>query len=331
MSSLTKRQKEIAMIVIAVIVLLGSAAYSYFSLYAPAKEARLQSEQLLSSEKEVLMSLQAQQKSAPPTEKISTSDLQQKVSVDPLTDLILLQVEQAELISDTLVTSVNFAEAPVALAQPVEGLENVQEVLTTIEFNAADYKNITTFIKEIEAMERIMVVDSIDFSANPEVTKEDQEGEPLTVSVSFSAFYRPDLIKLEESLPKVDSPAPAKKSNPLPKNDGTDLLDTDSASSETSEQAVETTSSPASQTPADINADSEETIEEVSRVEPGKNAEVAGAQSEKVHQIEDGDTLSEISVEYFGDASKVAELQEANGMDDTLIFTGNSLIIPALT
>lgn len=322
MSNMTKRQKEMVLVVLAVVVLLGSAAFSYFSLYAPAKEARLQSEQLLSSEKEVLMSLQAQQKSAPPTEKISTSELQQKVSVEPLTDLILLQVEQAELLSDILVTSVNFAEAPVMLAQPVEGLENVQEVLTTIEFDAADYKNITTFIKEIETMERIMIVDSIDFASNPEVTKEDQEGEPLTVTVSFSAFYRPDLIKLEDTLPKVDSPAPAKKSNPLPKNDGTDLIETDSASSGASEESAES-ASPVSE------ADSQKT-EEISIVEPAEDAKVAGVQSDEVHQVEAGDTLSGISLEYFGDANQVAELQEANGLDSTLIFTGATLIIPQL-
>ncbi|MDN3438191.1 pilus assembly protein PilO [Planococcus sp. APC 3900] len=255
MSSLSKRQKEIAMLVLAVLLLIGSAAYSYFSLYVPTRDARLQSEQLLTSENEVLMSLQAQQEAAPPAEKISTRELQHKVTIEPLTDLILLQVEQAELLSETLVTSVNFAEAPLTLLQPVEGMENVQEVITTVEFNATDYKSIITFIKEIEAMERIMVVGGIDFTSTPEVTKAEQEGEPLTVSVGFSAFYRPDLIELAETQLKVDSPAPAKKVNPLPQNDGTSLVIPD----KTTDEEVETQiSSDGSQNEVNVEVNVEE-------------------------------------------------------------------------
>lgn len=260
MSNWTKRQKELALIVLAAIFLAGSAAYSYFSLYLPAKDARLQSEQLLTAEKEVLMALEVQQKAAPPTEKISVRDLQQKVSVEPLTDLILLQIEQAELISQTFVTSVNFVEAPLTLLQPVEGLENVQEIVTAVEFNARDYKSIATFIKEIEQMERIMVVGAIDFTANPELTKADQISEPLTVSVSFSAFYRPDLIELADGSLKVDSPAPAKKVNPLPQNDGTSLVAPE-------EEALETT-----QEETGVSTDDSETEVKV-EVEVQENAE----------------------------------------------------------
>lgn len=235
MSSLTKRQKEMALIILAVLLLAGSAAFSYFSLYVPSRDARIQSEQLLTSEKEVLMALRAQQEAAPPSEKISTRDLQHKVSVEPLTDLILLQVEQAELISETLVTSVNFTEAPVTLLQPIEGLENVQEVAAAVEFNAVDYNSIITFIEEIEKMERIMVVGAIDFASNPELIRADQLSEPLTVSVSFSAFYRPDLLALADTKLKVDSPAPANKVNPLPQNDGTSLVVPETITPETTE------------------------------------------------------------------------------------------------
>ena len=257
MSSLTKRQKEMALIALAVLLLIGSAAYSYFSLYTPAREARLQSEQLLTSEKEVFMALEAQQKAAPPTEKISVGDLQKKVSVEPLTDLILLQIEQAELISQTFVTSVNFTEAPLTLLQPVEGMENLQEIVAAVEFTANDYKSIATFIDEIEQMERILVVDTIDFTANPELTKADQENEPLLVSVSFSAFYRPDLVTLADDLLKVDSPAPAKKVNPLPQNDGTSVVMPKVKAPETTQEETEI-----STTDTEVNVEVDVTVEE---------------------------------------------------------------------
>lgn len=225
MSSLSKSQKEKALIVLAVIFLLALAAYSYFSLYAPAKEARLQAEQTLSSERDVLIALQTQLKELPEGEKISTSNLQQKVSVEALTELIVLQVEQAELISGTLIDNIGITEGLVELPVPVEGLENLQEVLTTVTIKANDYKEITTFIEEVEAMERIMIVEAIDFGSNEEVTSTDQVGEPLDVNLTFSAYFRPDLIALADTLPKVDAPAPAGKVNPLPQNDGTALAE----------------------------------------------------------------------------------------------------------
>ncbi|ANU12812.1 pilus assembly protein PilO [Planococcus halocryophilus] len=225
MSSLSKSQKEKGLIVLAIIFLLALAAYSYFSLYAPAKEARLQAEQMLSSERDVLIGLQTQLKELPEGEKISTSDLQQKVSVESLTEQIVLQIEQAELISDTLVDNIGITEGLVEMPVPVEGLENLQEVLTTVTIKADDYQEITTFITEVEAMERIMIVEAIDFGSNEEVTAADQVAEAIDVNVTFSAYFRPDLIALVDTLPKVDAPAPAGKNNPLPQNNGLALAE----------------------------------------------------------------------------------------------------------
>ncbi|ANU11312.1 pilus assembly protein PilO [Planococcus antarcticus DSM 14505] len=225
MSSLSKSQKEKGLIFLSVIFLLALAAYSYFSLYAPAKESRLQAEQTLSSERDVLVALQAQLKELPEGEKISTSDLQQKVSVESLTEQIVLQIEQAELISDTLVDNIGITEGLVEMPVPVEGLENLQEVLTTVTIKADDYQEITTFITEVEAMERIMIVEAVDFGSNEEITSADQVGEPIDVNLTFSAYFRPDLIALADTLPKIDAPAPAGKINPLPQNDGTDLAE----------------------------------------------------------------------------------------------------------
>ncbi|WP_394119739.1 pilus assembly protein PilO [Planococcus donghaensis] len=225
MSSLSKSQKEKGLIVLSIIFLLALAAYSYFTLYAPAKESRLQAEQTLSSERDVLIALQTQLKELPEGEKISTSELQQKVSVESLTEQIILQIEQAELISGTLIDNIGITEGLVSLPVPVEGLENLQEVLTTVTIKADDYKEITTFITEVEAMERIMIVEAVDFGSNEEITSADQVGEPLDVNLTFSAYFRPDLIALADTVPKVDAPAPAGKVNPLPQNDGTALAE----------------------------------------------------------------------------------------------------------
>ena len=317
MSSLTKRQKEVGLIGLAVVFLLVLLAYSYFVLYAPARDARAQAEQSLSSEREVLMALENQLKDLPAGEPVSASELQRKVSVDALTDLIVLQIEQAELLSNSLVTAISFTEGPLEVVQPVEGVENIQEVLTSISLEAPDYASITSFIREIEKMERIMVVESINFGANEEVTQLEQEQEALSVTLNFSAFYRPDLIELNDTLPKVDAPPPANKSNPLPQNDGTDLADTEEEM-------------PVAEEDVEVDVDVDVNVEEdsVSSIEASPNPNIAGAQISVVHKVESGDSLSSIALKYFGDSESGLLIQQANNLPDQNIMAGTTLIIP---
>lgn len=227
MSSMTKSQKEKALIALTILFLLALGFYSYFLMYAPAKDAREQAQQSLRSERDVLMALQTQIKELPESDTVSTLELQKKVSIDPLSELMVLQIEEAELISGTQIEAIELAEAEVELQIPVEGLENLKEVETTVVFSAENYKEITDFITEIEDMERILVIESINFDANPEVREVIEETERLQGTLSFAAYYRPDLIALEDTVPKIDAPAPADKKDPLPANDGTEYADDD--------------------------------------------------------------------------------------------------------
>lgn len=220
----SRKQKDNALIVLTSLLLIAVIAFAYYALYSPAKSAKVQSEQTLSSEREVLIALQNQLKELPEGERLNPVELQQKVAVEPLTDEVLLQIEQAELISGTLVQSVGFTEAPLELLAPVEGVENVQQLLATIELEASDYDSITAFIEEIETMKRVMVIEAIEFNAFSEQTQQLSEEEVLAVAIQFSTFYRPDLIALAETLPKVDAPAPANKVDPMPQNDGTFIV-----------------------------------------------------------------------------------------------------------
>ncbi|HSJ38666.1 MAG TPA: LysM peptidoglycan-binding domain-containing protein, partial [Planococcus sp. (in: firmicutes)] len=260
---------------------------------------------------EVLMALQEQVKALPEEERVSTSELQQRVSVEPLTELIVLQLEQAELMSRSQVQSIGFADSPLQLLMPVEGIENVQKVQTTVSFETDDYAGITRFIKEIEAMKRILIIDSISFASNGEVTTAEGGDDVLQVSLSFSAFYRPDLIALADTLPKVDAPPPANKIDPLPKNDGTGLaaVEEDAESEITVDVEVEV------QVDEDVAA-------------AGSNDRVAGAQTAVFHKVVPGDTLYNISNRYYGDPSGIEIIRKANGMTDYVVKTGTTLTLP---
>ncbi|MCM3611379.1 LysM peptidoglycan-binding domain-containing protein [Planococcus sp. MERTA32b] len=309
MSSLTKKQKENGLIAIAIIFLLAISAYAYFMVYSPAKEARMMAEQTFKSEREVLMALQEQVKALPEEERVSTAELQQRVSVEPLSELIVLQLEQAELLSRSQVKSLQIAESPLELLTPVEGIENVQKIQTTVAFETDDYAGITKFIKEIESMKRILIIDSIDFASNGEVTTVEAEDDILEVTLSFSAFYRPDLIALADTLPKVDAPPPANKVDPLPKNDGVDLAKADDKDDE-----------------ADVEVDVDVTVDGEASAQT--NDQVAGTQTAKAHKVVQGDTLFSISEKYYGDRSGIELIREANKMTTYIVKTGTTLILP---
>lgn len=308
MSSLTKKQKENGLIAIAIIFLLIISTYAYFMVYSPAKEARLMAEQTFKSEREVLMALQEQVKALPEEERVSTAELQQRVSVEPLSELIVLQLEQAELLSRSQVKSLQIAESPLELLTPVEGIENVQKIQTTVSFETDDYAGITKFIKEIESMKRILIIDAIDFASNGEVTTVEAEDDILEVTLSFSAFYRPDLIALADTLPKVDAPPPANKVDPLPKNDGVDLAKTED------------------QEEADVEVDVDVTVDGEASAQT--NDQVAGTQTAKTHKVVKGDTLFSVSEKYYGDRSGVELIRTANKMTNYIVKTGTTLIIP---
>jgi len=318
MSSMTKKQKEQGLIALAIVFLLAISAYAWYMVYSPAKEARIAAEQTFKSEREVLMALQEQVKALPEEERVSTSELQQRVSVEPLSELIVLQLEQAELLSRSQVQNIAIADSPLELLMPVEGIENVQKVQTTVTFETEDYAGITRFIKEIEAMKRILIIDSINFASNGEVTTADTEDDILEVTLSFSAFYRPDLIALADTLPKVDAPPPANKIDPLPKNDGTDLVNVaeDEEADEETDVDVD----------IDVEVDVEEDEDVVAAAEP--NDQVASAQTAVSHKVVKGDTLFTISEKYFGDRSGVETIRKANKITNYIVNTGTTLTIP---
>lgn len=218
MSNLTKRQKEMALLVLAIVFLIALAAYSYFQIYAPAKQSNEQAMQMLANERDILFALQRQEAQQSITGSMSSRPLQEKLPVKPLEDLILLQVQKAEVKSDTDVHEVNFTMEEPIIENPPEQVENVQAVITEVRLSAEGYSQIDRFLEEIESMDRIFIMDRVEFTAPPEMRTVDQENEPMELLITFYAFFRSDLGNLEDEAPKVDAPVPAGKQDPTPLN-----------------------------------------------------------------------------------------------------------------
>ncbi|MEH6905574.1 pilus assembly protein PilO [Neobacillus drentensis] len=229
--------------------------YAQFFKLAPLKSDLGMKQQSLESEQKLLEI--ASQKKAEDTKKTSedTKELQKKLPVEPLQEQLILDLEKAENLSNSKISSMSFskdadvttvadpASTETATSQqttanqttanqtPVnQGTTNqdtaaqqaaasqvngMKKLTVSLSVESPSYEELEKFVGTLESLKRIIVVESISYSGGEEITSLAQEEKPLTYSLTFSAFYMPSLEDLAAEVPKVDAPKPAGKDNPL--------------------------------------------------------------------------------------------------------------------
>jgi type IV pilus assembly protein PilO len=220
MTNWTKRQKEQALLVLSILFFIALTTFSYFTLFAPAKEANAQMKLMAANERDVLVTLQKKVASTNQADSVISQPLQRKVPVKAMEDLIVLQIEKAAIKSNSTIKAVTFSPEEFIFPDPSGEVSNLHQLLTEIVLEADAYLDVEKFIDEIEQMERIFVVDSIHFDVPKETREVGTETDPFQVTISFTAFYRPDLVNLQHELPKIDVPKSADKIDPTPFNGG---------------------------------------------------------------------------------------------------------------
>ena len=225
-TNLTKRQKETALVVLSVLLFISLAAYSYFIVYVPVKETNEQMKLTTSNERDVLFALRKQSAAKGQTDTTSSQPLQRKVPSMPLEDAVLLQIGKAEIKSGSIVQDITFSQGEFIIENPLENVENVNQLLTEVVLQSDSYTGIEKFVDEIEKMERIFIIDSININVPGEIRDQQLDEELIEMTVAFSAFYRPDLVGLQHEVPKIDAPPASEKIDPTPFNDGVEVGDT---------------------------------------------------------------------------------------------------------
>ncbi|NUK30768.1 pilus assembly protein PilO [Parageobacillus sp. VR-IP] len=232
----SKRQVVILLLLFVVFGVIFAGLYFYW-LYPRLQQI----EQLTStviSEKKILAAIKAEaarQRDGMPESIVA---LQKKIPVKPLTEQLLLDLEKAEVVSDSMITSISVSEGENAAAGGKETNATVGKTETNIasakkqSFSAAlpdglkkvtmqltvqspSYYQLERFLQTLENLGRIVSVESLSFVGNPELTSVDIEVNPLTYSLTASAFYYPKLAHLQKMLPQLDVPPPSEKDNPL--------------------------------------------------------------------------------------------------------------------
>lgn len=221
-------------IVIAVFLIIGGVGY----FYLPVKNQKESLQNEIKTEKKLIDALDAKISSIKQASFENSSSLQQKVPVKPLTQQLLIDLEKAEIVSDSFITSIEFTEGAVDLPATEslgdeadgevteEGTEvnpapavvlpqGLQKLTATISVEAKSYFEIEEFIIKLEELHRIVEIEQISFSGPAELLQYKDEFENIQLNLVVSAFYLPGLVELETELPKLDAPLPSNKKNPF--------------------------------------------------------------------------------------------------------------------
>lgn len=175
------------------------------------------------------------------------AELQKQVPAEPMIEQLMLDFEKAEIVSNSLITSMEFDKGSTAgggdqtavrekekeaksasgperqkdgqaggslwdVVMP-EGISNSQ---VTIIVASESYFELEQFIETLESLDRAVVVDSISFKGPEEVAALSDSNESIEMTLTVNAFFLKEPEDQEGSTPKIQVPEPAGKRNPFP-------------------------------------------------------------------------------------------------------------------
>jgi type IV pilus assembly protein PilO len=237
----SKRDKLIVGVGALVLVLL--IVYAQFFLLKPLKTDQGIKEQSLNTEQKLLEVVTQKKADTAGNKTEDTSTLQKQVPVQPLQEQFILDLEKAENVSNSKISSMGFSkDGDVAVAgepatpeatttatepnaaaaqttdkQPAAAVtpKGMKKLTVSLSVESPTYEELEKFIETLESLPRIVVVEAINYTGGPEITSLDVESKALSYTLTISAFYMPELADLQAQLPKLDTPLPANKENPL--------------------------------------------------------------------------------------------------------------------
>ncbi|WP_413308478.1 hypothetical protein AA0X95_10085 [Bacillus sp. 1P10SD] len=238
----SKRDKLIVAVGALLLVLL--IVYAQFFSLTPLKSDLRIKQQELESEQKLLDIVSHKKAASTKTTTVDTKELQKKLPVGPLQEQFILDLEKAENVSNSQITSMGFSkDADVAVTsdqtaaqttttntaqtttadpnaaqtqQPVTPVPaGLKKMTVQLSVESQKYEDLEKFIETLESLQRLVVVEAITYSGGQEITSLNQEDAPISYSLTVSAFYMPTLADLAAEQPTIDAPAPAGKDNPL--------------------------------------------------------------------------------------------------------------------
>ncbi|MBD3107833.1 hypothetical protein IEO70_05590 [Bacillus sp. AGMB 02131] len=240
MNKLDKLDKKWKIIALSGLLGVSVLAAIYFYVIYPKSDDLQSKERELQALETELAIIQTEQNKKTEEPRVSSVELQKKIPVKPNVQQIIVDFNQAEIVSGSLITNIAVEEnveigQPVASAGeedesesesesesvsepvsvPAQAIEGLKQVRLSLTVQSERYADLEKFLSSLESLERITKVENISFEGFEEITSVDQTRSILEYTVVVSAYYASKLKDLQEDLPRVRSAEPANKTNPL--------------------------------------------------------------------------------------------------------------------
>lgn len=235
-----QRKHYIIFASVVALLVMGIILFYYLS-YAPKQTMVEQKKQEIEIEEQLIQVLDQQQESAG-IGLGNTMELQRKIPVTSYVEQLILELEKAEVVSNSRIMNMTFGDADFSATTTLDEYveansttttdsteeqqteqaylpEGLKKVTVNLSVESENYEDLTTFLEELEGLTRITQIELVAFTGLPELTSIAQELTSLTYSVQLSAFYHPELADLMEDLPPISAPEPSNKTNPFLDNE----------------------------------------------------------------------------------------------------------------
>ncbi|USK53918.1 LysM peptidoglycan-binding domain-containing protein [Cytobacillus solani] len=332
------QKNNILLIILSIFLLTAFFVGIYFFLLYPKMEKIKLKEMELQSQEQLLATLKNKGENTEKHPVESTIHLQEQVPVKPMAQQLLLDIEKAEVVSGSFVANMTFQDGGVIELDDNKNVdaenseeaetdgtaeeesstplpEGVEKITVNLTIESPSYFDFESFLQILENLNRIVVVEAIDFTANEEIIEESQENTPITYQVTLSAFYMPTLSDLIDQLPKIETPKPANKKNPF------------SSFGEYTNEKVQNNQSKSINSSNNSNVEIENGEVEITDSN-GENDIVNDRENTTNHVVKPGDTIYKLAIKYYNSNNGIEIIREANHLKDNKIITGQVLIIP---
>ncbi|MCP3030459.1 hypothetical protein LF817_03810 [Halobacillus sp. A1] len=210
--------KTYTLILAAVMIGLFGLGFLLHDVFIKGKQEEVQSlRNTLSNEQEILEELQKRENASKTTPNLR--ELLVSLPVTKKTDQLLIALERAESVSDSLINSVTAQSAGTVPRETPneEGAqsslpEGVQKLSYEVEVLTDGFSDFLIFLEELSNDDRILIVDAISFEDS---VPEGYESDVKSYFVTVSAFFQPDIGELESEQPSQKYDEESNKINPF--------------------------------------------------------------------------------------------------------------------
>ncbi|WP_243297458.1 type 4a pilus biogenesis protein PilO [Bacillus litorisediminis] len=196
---------KLTRIVLFTLLIFGLLLFSGYQIMVLPLQANIESlEQKIEEETEHFETVSQKDHNEVNDSQLRINQLQEQLPSQPLVDQLILELEKAELASDSLILNMTFgkssAEESSSNAEAVEEGQGqspaiipsgVKKVTISMSVQSPTYEQLESFLHEIENMKRIIHIDQLTFSGQENSFGQANQT-PVVFTIQISAFYYPD-------------------------------------------------------------------------------------------------------------------------------------------